>query len=155
MTLLAPLVLAAASLGPASLTDAAFLTGAWQGEMSGAYIEEHWTAPREDAMIGMYRIVAGGKTVMTEMCSIESTPAGLVLHLRHFGPGLIAREEKDAPSKFPLESLERNRAVFFNPATKTRLIYELFSPDELRVTLEKEQAGQTKKSTFAYRRMAR
>jgi hypothetical protein len=155
MTLLLPFLLAVASFAPPSLDGAAFLAGAWHGEMQGAQIEEHWTTPRADAMIGMYRIVAGGKTVMTEMCSIESTPSGLVLYLRHFNPGLIAREEKDAPVKLPLESLERDRAAFYSSATKTRLIYELISSDELRVTLEKEQAGQIKKTTFAYRRMQR
>jgi hypothetical protein len=100
-------------------------------------------------MIGMFRIVAGGRTRMTEFMAFEQRETGPVLVLRHFGPGLIAREEKDAPLVWTLEKVGPNHAVFLIEKDGTRLEF-LRQGDSLTITLEKTQNGKTTRSPFRY-----
>lgn len=145
-------LLLSASLSAAEaprLADLAFLSGAWRGTLGETLIEEHWMAPEGDAMLGMYREAEQGKTGTTELCAIWHRAEGPVLILRHYAPGLIAREEKDKPLEFALISAAPNRAVFQMPDTKTKLTYERTGDRELIVTLEKEGR---KPMRFAYTR---
>ena len=148
------LLLAAAGLASAEtakIADLNFLAGAWRGALGDTTIEEHWMSADGDALIGMYRETNKGKTGTTEMCAIWSREAGPVLLLRHFAPGLIAREEKDKPLEFGLISIAGKRAVFQMAETKTRLTYERTSERELMVTLEKEGRQPLR---FVYNQMA-
>lgn len=144
------LLLAALAAPPGGLSDIAFIAGHWRGSEAGTVIEEVWTKPEGDAMTGMFRIVAGGKTRMTEFMAFEQREAGPVLVMRHFGPGLIAREEKDAPLVWRLEMLAPNHAVFLLEKAGSRLDFRR-QGDSLTITLEKTQNGKTTRSPFTYK----
>jgi hypothetical protein len=152
---LTPLVLAAAlSAGPvpATLADAGFVAGRWVGDEDGAVSEETWSAPAGDAMLGTWRLVASGKTRVVELLSISAEGGTLVLRLRHFDPGLAAREEKDRPLVLPLVRRGDGALRFEGPRVDggegpVALTYER-KGGGLVVTLEKDGKAQP----FTFRR---
>ena len=60
-----------------TLDSLAWIAGAWAGAAGGVEMEEHWTSPRGNSMIGMHRDVAKGRTVAFEFLRIEQQPAGI------------------------------------------------------------------------------
>ena len=68
---------------------------------------------------------------------IEELPDGIVFHLRHFGPGSVAWEEKDAPLSYPLAQLREGEAIFENPERDDprRFVYRRRG-DEMEVRVE-------------------
>jgi hypothetical protein len=135
---------------PASLADLSFLAGRWHGTSGSTVIEEHWMGPEGGTLLGMSREIEGGKTGTIELCVIEMREGSPVLFIRHFDSGSIAREERDKPLLFTLESLAGQKAVFYNSDHKARLTYARTSPKALTATLEKEKNGKTAVFTFNY-----
>jgi hypothetical protein len=82
-------VTAAASTKKARIEDLAFISGHNRGEMDGGIIDEHWSEPAGDSLIGMFRYIKGSKVERYELLSIENSPNGPVLRLKHFDSGLI------------------------------------------------------------------
>jgi hypothetical protein len=142
------MLLLLASQAPTA-ADLSFIAGHWKGTMGQSSIIEVWSKPEGDAMVGMFKLTSGGKTRMTEFMAIEQRESGPVLIMRHFNPGLIAREEKDAPLVWTVEKNEPNRAVFFAEKEGSRLEY-LRQGDSLTVTLEKTAAGKTTRTPFRF-----
>lgn len=136
----------------AGIGDLRFISGAWRGTQGGAVIEEQWTEPEGDAMVGMARVVSSGKTRLTELGLIQERAGRVVLMLRHFGKDQVAREEKNAPLLFVLKTLIGRRAEFLEESTGTRLVYERTAEDRLTVTLIKSVDGREVRSPFEYRR---
>lgn len=134
----------------ASLKDVSFMAGHWRGEMPGGVIDEVWLPAEGESMYSLFRMVSGGKTRFTEFQAIEQRGSTVVLLLRHFNPGLIAREEKDAPLVWDVEELSANRVQFREQGTTTRLEYAR-SGDELTVTLIKERDGKAVRSPFRFK----
>ena len=89
-----------------SLSNLAWLAGAWQGTIGKAQIEEHWIQPAGGTMLGLSRTVAGGQTVSFEFLRIES---------RADGTFYVAQPQGRPPVKFRLTLRAENRAVFENP----------------------------------------
>jgi hypothetical protein len=142
------LMLLAASAG---LGDFAFIAGHWKGTMGGSTIEEVWSKPGGGSMIGMFRLVSNGKTRLTEFMAIVQREAGPVLVMRHFGGGLIAREEKDAPLVWTVEKVEANHAVFLLATEGSRLEF-LRDGETLTITVVKPAAdGKQTRTPFKYR----
>lgn len=131
------LLMTLALLAAAGFDDVAFMAGYWRGEMGPTVIEEVWLPPEGDAMHSVFRMVRGGKTAFTEFQSIELREGDLVLHLRHFHPGLKAWEEADGALRWRIERTGPNLAVFRQQGAETRLEYHR-EGDRLTVTLVKE-----------------
>jgi hypothetical protein len=134
---------------PATLKDLAFITGHWRAEMGPAVIEEIWLAPEGDSMYSLFRMVQKGQTRFTEFQAFEQRGESPVLLLRHFGPGLIAREEKDAPLVWDIEEIAANRVLFRQRGADTRLEY-LRDGSTLNVTLIKEGDGKPVRTPFRF-----
>ncbi len=101
-------------------------------------------------MLSSYRCVKDGKIVFYEFVVIEQKGQVPVMYLRHFNPGSVGWEEKDAPNPYPLISLKKNHAVF-KGADGTELSYTLKAPDKLMVTLkEKNKEGKEEITMFPY-----
>jgi Domain of unknown function (DUF6265) len=121
----------------ARLEDLAFLSGHNRGEMEGGIIDEHWSEVGGDSMIGMFRYIKSGKVQMYEFMTIEQTPDGPVLRLKHFNPGLVGWEEKVQVYSYPLISWKPDReAVFERPDKASRITYRSTSKDTLQSTVE-------------------
>lgn len=102
-----------------SLTRFKFLAGAWKGTIQEDLVEEHWSEPAGDALIGMFRWVGkDGKTRLYELLTIRIEAEGPTLRLRHFDGSFTpwASEAAGVPA-LRLSESTANRAVFTNVAT--------------------------------------
>ena len=116
-----------------------FLEGRWVAEEGDQYIEETWSPPREDALVGCLRWARKGNVWLYELMSIETDEEhGLVFRLRHFERGLKPwAAEKDGPLTYPLLDVGDGYAIFENPERDSprRFVYRR-SGDELSMRVE-------------------
>ena len=63
--------LAAQPAAKPSLSDLAWMAGSWSGTSRGIEMEEHWTAPKGNSMVGVHRDVGKGRTLVFEFLRIE------------------------------------------------------------------------------------
>ena len=152
----APQVLAAedAAPRPVEVADLAWFSGEWEGEKGGGLIEEFWSTTEGGAMMGMFRWLAEDQVRLYEFLLIEPGPAGPVMRIKHFSPGLKGWEDKEASLEFHLTSYEPGRAVFeMDPEIEpTRLVYEHAGGGTLAVRLIKAKDGQEQVTEFRYSR---
>jgi hypothetical protein len=134
----------------ATLADVAFIAGKGTGSLGGGVIEEHWSTPAGDSMMGMFRYTRGDRAVFYEFMLIEQTATGPVLRLKHFNPGLIGWEEKAEVFSYPLVDVKPRRAVFERPDKQTSLTFDGTSGRQLAVTLDQVKDGKRSSQTFVY-----
>lgn len=107
----------AAQLAPgkaATLADLAWLDGRWSGDWGPRIAEQTWMAPRAGLMLGTFRVVEDGKTLLLELVTLLQEPDTIELRFRHFTPDLAPWEKADA-TVLTLESFEPTRFLFVNP----------------------------------------
>jgi hypothetical protein len=85
-----------------SLASFEWLVGQWQGSGLGGEIEEVWVGPVDNAMQGMFRLVRDDEVVLYELMTLIDDRGQVTLHVKHFGPDMMAREEAAETSSFPL-----------------------------------------------------
>ena len=109
---------AAAQTAKPSLDALAWMAGSWNGaDARGVQMEEHWTAPKGNSMIGIHRDVAGGKTRLFEFLRIEQQADQIVY--------LSMPNGRSPATPFPLKDVTGSRVVFENPTHDfpQRIIY--------------------------------
>ena len=131
----------------ATIADAAWLTGLWEGEGFGGQVQEGWSAPRAGRMVGHFALVADGKPVFHQSLVIEEHEDAIRLRLKHFGPAFVGWEEKDKTVDFAFVSSEPGKLVL-GPATFLRE-----GEDGLVLKLVMSQNGQRTEQVLRYRRM--
>ncbi len=122
-TAFAVLVIAKPVVGQ-TLDDLAFLSGCWEGPLSrGGAIEEFYSAPSDNLIVGTTRYLRDGHTVMFEFSSIVHDSSGIVLWP-------YPRGHKSADG-FRLTSVDGHGAVFEAPEHDfpKRISYIIESPD--------------------------
>ena len=131
---------------PTAIAELAWIAGDWQTPAGGkARIEEHWTAPAGDTMIGVGRSIAGGKTVEFEYLRIEQRAEQIYY---------VASPKGRCPgTDFKLTRLAGQEATFENPEHDfpKRIIYRKNSDGSLTASID-GGAG-TKSMSFAYQPM--
>ena len=120
-----------------ALTDFAFMSGHNRGELDGGVIDEHWSEPAGDSMMGVYRYIKDGKVQMYELLVIEQTPKGPVPRLKHFNPGLVGWEEKADAWSYPLAHFSGRNAIFESLDKRIRITYRDAGHGILESTLER------------------
>jgi hypothetical protein len=137
-----------------TLADLDWLVGTWRGDKDGDRIEEAWFEPAAGAMLGAFRWLRGERVVVYELLALEGSAEGVVLLLRHFGPGLAAREERDGALAFDLVEARPGEVLFAgrDPERPTRLGYRKGADGELVAVLERTRGGETTVEEFVYRR---
>lgn len=122
-----------------ALSKLAFLQGTWTGLMHGDPVEETWSAPVADGIMGMFRWQAEGKTTMWEMLAITVQDDKPVLRLRHFDAKFEPwKGECESIVPLPASTVEDAKVVFTNSEGKGGLVsceYELEGRDTLKVTV--------------------
>ena len=93
-----------------TLADLGWLAGDWQMTKGEQCIEEHWTAPSSNALVGMSRTVAKGRTVSFEFLRIEARADGVYY---------VAQPDGRPPVDFKLASDSTSELVFVTRATPT------------------------------------
>ena len=80
-------------------------------------MEEHWTAPKGNSMVGLHRDVGKGRTLLFEFLRIEQQGDQIVY--------LSMPNGRSPATPFPLKELSGTRVVFENPAHDfpQRIIY--------------------------------
>ncbi len=90
----------------ATISDVAWLAGAWQGSDGPMSVEERWTAPAGGAMLAVSRTIKGDRMVAFEFLRIVERDGGLVY---------IAQPNGRPPTEFALTQVSKGSATFENP----------------------------------------
>jgi hypothetical protein len=99
---------AAAQQKPAAtLADLRWIAGVWTLSGGDHTVEEQWTEPASNAMLGLSRTLAGGRMVAFEFLRIETRPEGIFY---------VAQPGGRPPTDFRLTSWDGRTATFENPA---------------------------------------
>ncbi len=115
---------------PTSLSALEFMSGCWRGSAGeGATIEEYYTRPSANVMLGVTRYVRGDRVTGFEFTSFVRGDSGIVV---------TPRPEGQEPAEFRVTRLEKGTAVWENPRHDfPRLIsYKRMSRDTLVARIE-------------------
>ena len=115
---------------PGRLEQLRFLTGCWRGPSGkDQVVEEHYTSPSANLMLGMARYTRNGVATSFEFYTISTKDSALV-----FTPRL----EGQAPVPFPLAKLDTESVIWENPAHDfpTRIAYRRVPGDSLVARIE-------------------
>ena len=117
-----------------TLDALAWMAGAWSGTSRGIDMEELWTVPKGNSMIGMHRDVGKGRTLGFEFLRIEQQADAIVY--------LSMPNGRSPATPFSLKEESVMRVVFENPTHDfpQRIIYWKEGAD-LRARIEGMQDG--------------
>lgn len=137
------------------IADFAFMAGCWIAEKDGDKMQECWTAPEGNCLIGGFRWLKDGKLWMSEHITIIDEGDAIMFRLRHFSDKSAAWEEKDQPIAGKLVSLEGKKATFADVNVEGRqFIFDGSADDVYSVTLiGKDKDGARTERTFTFQRM--
>jgi hypothetical protein len=112
------------------VSDLGFMAGCWRGlTRSGTTIEEFYTAPSSNLIVGATRYVRDGRVVDFEFTRIDQTDSGAVITPHPKGVRSVS---------FAPKVVERNRAVWENPTHDfpQRILYTRVADDSLVARIE-------------------
>jgi hypothetical protein len=112
----------------ATTGELAWLAGHWVGEHDADRIEEWWSDAHAGMMLGMFRWHRDGQPRFYELMSMEPDDDRLVFRIKHFAPGLVGWEEKDAAVTLDLVAVRDGEAVFSKRGEERWMVYQL-QPD--------------------------
>jgi hypothetical protein len=115
---------------PPSLEALRFMTGCWRGPAGGGVIlEEYYTAPAANLMLGVSRYLRDGKVTDYEFTSIEQRDSDLVI---------TPRPKDQSPASFRLRRLGDKEVVWANPEHDFPQVisYRRVAPDSLVARIE-------------------
>ena len=127
-----------------SLSELAFLEGAWtgalEGDSSGRRVDELWSAPSGANITGCFRwLKADGTPMVLEMLAIAEEPDAIRLRLMHFSGALAPWEKTGKPLVLTLARIEGARAEFVGTSDAgdlSKITYDGTTPGALRITVE-------------------
>jgi Domain of unknown function (DUF6265) len=131
-----------------TLHDIAWLAGDWQITSSNQCVEEQWTAPSSNMLVGMSRTVAAGRTTSFEFMRIEARADGIFY---------VAQPAGRPPVDFKLDSESPTELVFVNPGHADHLkkvIYRREADGRLTARIEGENNGKTFAEDYPYQRFS-
>lgn len=129
--------------GRPGLDGLAFMAGCWRGiSGGGAIIDEYYTPPSANLMLGVSRFTRAGRVISYEFTTIEARgDSGLIL---------TARPSAQSPAEFALTRLEEGVAVWSNPRHDfpQMITYRSIGRDSLAARIEGPGAGGTRSSEW-------
>lgn len=136
------------------ITDVGWIAGHWASESNDAHLEEIWSEPTGDCMMGMFRWIKEGKVWMYELLTIREEEGTLVLRFRHFSDEMVSWESKSGPLTYRLTSHSDREAVFENPESESHRQYafERAGHDTLVVRVGAVRDGKISVKEFRYTR---
>jgi hypothetical protein len=117
LVVLALMALPADARQKPTLDALAWMAGSWSGTARGIEMEEQWTLPKGNSMIGLHRDVGKGRTLGFEFLRIEQQGDAIVY--------LSMPNGRSPATPFPLKEVSGTRVVFENPSHDfpQRIIY--------------------------------
>lgn len=79
----------------ASLMDASWLVGSWEGTAFGKQFEEVWSPASAGTMVGTFKLFDENGIEFYEIMVLEVQEGSLSLKVKHFSPQFHAWEEKE------------------------------------------------------------
>jgi len=138
---------------PASIETVAWIAGHWGQERPGGLLEEIWSKPQGDSMMGVFRWIKKGKVWIYEILTIREEEGTLVLRFRHFSDKLSTWEPKDEPITYRLTKATDREAIFENPESdKFRRFAFRLDGDDMVVSVGSFRDGKVSSSEFRYSR---
>ncbi|MHA6718829.1 DUF6265 family protein [Sphingomonas sp. RS6] len=148
-----PAVLTAAEVATparATIADAGWTEGLWQGEVFGEAVEHRIMAPLGGQMPGLVRLSKDGRLDFYEFSSFLETDGGLTYRNRHFDPSLVARQDRADYVDRPLLRHDAD-TLYFDGITFAR-----DGPDAMTVVFQlTDQDGGRTRHVVRYRRAGR
>jgi hypothetical protein len=129
-----------------TLYDIAWLSGDWQLTSGTRCVEEHWTAPSSNMLVGTSRTVEGNRTVAFEFLRIESRADGVFY---------VAQPGGRPAVDFKLASGLGPELVFVNPGHADhlkRIVYRRQGDAGLAARIEGEDGGRPFAVDYPYLR---
>lgn len=96
----------------ASLADASWLVGAWEGTAFGQHFEEVWNPASANSMVGMFKLMDGDEVAFYELLLMTVEDGTLSLKVKHFGADFTAWEDKPDFVEFRLVKIEADALHF-------------------------------------------
>lgn len=139
---LIPTMLALSLSARADISQLRWMAGCWLQDGSETGSVEQWTAPAGGSMLGMNRIVSGGKTTAFEFLRIVEEEDGWI--------GLVASPSGQETARFELISMSANKVIFENKEHDfpQRIIYLLDSEGNLLGRIEGILDGMERAADF-------
>jgi hypothetical protein len=157
--LLTGLAQAGADQASEKLAKVAWIQGSWKTLHNGDYLDEYWSPPHADSMIGMFRWAKKDGLWMSEKLSIVTDGDNVVLRVKHFDRAMVGWEEKDKAITLPLVRQTDAESVF-ETADQTgetteavRLTYRKTGADAMDVILETRTKDKERRLEFHFERM--
>ena len=125
-----------------SISDVRFIEGSWKAAWGDRSVDAVWSAPSGQSIVGFVRVIKEGKVTLYELFAFEQTEEGVVVVVRHFSPGLIAREEKETPDRYTFMEAGNGRALFQKQGADVRVRYEKRSENEFAIVIGKPKDGE-------------
>jgi hypothetical protein len=130
----------------ATLSDVAWLVGAWEGECFDVRCEEVWNPPSAGTMVGLFKLYGDDGVRFYELMLLTVEDGALVMKIKHFNADFSAWEDKADYVSFPLVALEPD-AVHFRGLSLYRR-----GPDDLDIWIALARDGDVREHRLAYRR---
>ncbi len=136
----------AAQLKQPAMEDLRWITGGWGAVVKGRNVEEYWTEPASNAMLGMGRTLANGRMVAFEFLRIETRPAGIFY---------VAQPMGQPPTDFRLTSWDGHTAIFENPEHDfpKRLLYTRKDDGSIDIRVDGGARVADGAESYTYRRL--
>lgn len=138
---------------PLGVADLGWLAGNWVSESGEMAWDEHWTAPRGDAIYAVSRMVEKGVTKLCELTVIENTQTGPVYRIRHFSRSLEPwKMDENGPMTMKLVEQAEQKIVFEDEFRDfpRRISYER-KGDALTARLEGQRGGKPAVEKFEFK----
>lgn len=142
--------------GDASTLDRLeFMLGRWVAVLAEDAVEEVWTRPSADSMMGMFCWSRATGPDLYEFLVIEDRPTGATLSLRTFPTGASEHEASNRPLAWRLLRLDDDEVVFgaANASASFRITYRHVREDRMYASLERRQGQQVQLAPYQYRRI--
>ena len=125
----APIAATASASQQPSLQPVAFVSGCWRGAIPNGYMEEYYSTPTSNLIVGVTRYVRDGRTVDFEFSRIEASDSGIVL---------MPQPRGRAPTSFRLSASDSSSATWENPTHDfpQRILYRREGRDSLVAAIE-------------------
>jgi len=122
-----------------SLSELSFLSGHWTGEAFGGTVEEVWSEPSANAMMGMFRLQFDEIDKLYEFLLIEKTDEDIQMRFKHIRSGY--KEMEDEPIILALKNVSGSFAEFAADDNSLIIKYNLVSADSILVELTSTKQG--------------
>ena len=163
LSIVAPVAAAAQTAGPtpntlslpdgaqrpaARVADFAWLAGRWTGEGLGGSLEEVWSEPAGNAMVGYFRLVKDARPQFYEIMTLVEIDGSVEMRLKHVNPDMTGWEEKDRFVTFKLVKQDATGAYFEG------LTFRRTGADQIDgyIAIRNRSTGAVREERLTYRR---